>query len=274
MGNIKKFFATKLLWRRRGLGMNPNPYDRRDFVYDYKMKSGVFQETSSLELYSEVVDQLNTSSCIGNALAGAIRILENKKQHENSYLKYSYPSRMFLYWNSRILHDVIPLKDDGTYIRTCCKGLMKYGVPDEIDWPFIKNKVNRKPIFNTWMRADARKGGEYFAIFDAGKDRINAIMTAICEGYPVIFGTQISDSFMSPIGDTVIYKPKSSDVIVGNHCMVIVGYRVVSGNIQFRVMNSWGKYWRDYGYCWLDSDYVASSKSRDFTIIKGWRNLG
>lgn len=272
MSDFKRFIARKL-WRKRGLGMKPNLYDKRDFVYDYRLRKGVYPTSVSLENYSEIVDQSNTSSCVGNAIAGAIRILENKA-NIHDITKYGYPSRMFLYWNSRILHDVIPLKDDGTYIRTCCKGLLKYGVPDEIDWPFKKKKINRKPIFNTWMRADSRKNGKYFAIFEIGQARVDSIMTAICEGYPVVFGTQIDESFTKPIGSTVIRKPKSTENIVGNHAMVIIGYRTVGDDIQFRVMNSWGKYWRDYGYCWLDSDYITWSNAKDFTIIKGWRNIG
>jgi len=269
--SIKRSIARRF-WTKRGLGMKPNPIDERDYLYKYNDDDGVYPDFFSLEKYSEIVDQLNTGSCVGNAVAGAIRILENRKSGST---EYGYPSRLFLYWISRSQHETEPFRDNGTYVRACCKALSKYGVPNEVVWKFKKGNVNKKPIFNTWMVADPRRNGEYLAIFEVEKNsRLKAIMSALCEGYPVVFGTNVVDSFMPAIGPDIITCPSYSENVVGGHAMVIIGYRKSSTDrLQFRVMNSWGKYWRDNGYCWFDEDYIAWSNSRDFTIIRGWERL-
>jgi hypothetical protein len=55
--------------------------------------------------------------------------------------------------------------------------------------------------------------------------------------------------------------------------MTIVGCRKVNGEEQFRVLNSWGKNWRDGGLCWFTSNYIAWSRTSDLTIISGWNRV-
>jgi hypothetical protein len=262
-----KFYRKirKRIFKQRGIGCIRNPIDSRDRLFEPSgQQVGV---GASLEQYVTVVDQKSTSSCVGNAVAGAVYIMEQKSGHQ-----YGYPSRMFLYWNARRRHENPPLKDDGTYIRECCKALAKIGVPDEGAWPFKTRRVNDKPRgFRPWMEADPRKNGEYLSIASTGSFRIDRITSAIAEGYPVVFGTDLVQSFMSASGPDVISRPKTGEKIVGGHAMVIVGYRTVDGKVQLRVLNSWGKYWRDGGLCWFTEDYITWSRSRDFTIIRGWK---
>ena len=107
-----RFRLNRRFWKNRGLGAIPNPSDDRDKAY--LPSSGLlYPNMASLEEHAKVVDQGRTSSCVGNAVAGALWIMEKK-----SGKAYGYPSRMFLYWNSRNQHEVAPFGDDGTYVRT------------------------------------------------------------------------------------------------------------------------------------------------------------
>lgn len=254
-------------WKERGLGALPNPSDNRDRFYSPAGEM-TYPLGASLENYVKVVDQGATSSCVGNAVAGALWIMEKK-----SGKAYGYPSRMFLYWNSRNQHSILPLSDSGTYVRTCCKALKKIGVPDEAVWAFKKRKVNTQPVFRIWGKADPRKDGEYLSIRANGKNRVDLICKAISDGYPVVFGTSVAKSFMSAEGPELISVPDSDDKIVGGHAMLVVGYKTVGSAVRFRVLNSWGQYWRDSGLCWFTEDYIRWSKSNDFTIIRGWKRL-
>lgn len=257
-------FLKNLILRRRGLGCVKNEPDSRDRVYN--SGSMTIPTEASLEKYVRgVLDQGATSSCVANAVAAAVSIQEVK-----SGFKYATPSRLFLYWNSRRLASTV-LKDEGTKIRLCCKGLVKYGVPDEKFWPFSRMKINKKPAPSTpWVKAFARKNGEYIAITSGGDYRCADIRAAITQGYPVVFGTELRKSFQAATGPEHIEKPDSSaDKKVGRHAMCIVGYKPG----YFRVLNSWGTHWRDGGYCWMSEDYIKWGESADFTIIRGWSRI-
>lgn len=264
MGFRKKI--RQAFWIERGLGMLPNERDDRDYLY--RVNNNALDRVSgdiSLEQYSTVVDQGSTSSCVGNAVAGAVWIKENQ-----SGKGYLYPSRNWLYWNARYRHQGVNVTDDGTFIRECCKALCKVGVPDEKLWPFKKSRINNRPEFGLFMKADPRKGGAYYAITQSGDARITAIRSALAEGHPVVFGTRLVESFMSAKGSSIIEKPKDGEDSVGRHAMVIIGHKEEG---LFRVLNSWGKYWRDEGKCWFTDEYIAWGGTRDLTIIKGWKRL-
>lgn len=240
-----------------------NRRDLRDRLYLGHLNEVPTQ--ASLERYvTEVLDQKSTNAGVAHSVAHAISIMEKHRGYE-----YGTPSRLFLYWNARMQHGK-SVTDDGTYIRSCMKGLRENGVPDEKYWPFNIRKVNQKPSgFSPWVRANARKEGEYLAILGTSSMRLHAIRDAVAGGFPVVFCTALETSFLSALGPWEIDKPKSKDPIVGYHAMCIVGY---DGD-RFRVLNSWGGNWRDNGFCWMSGDYIKWSESRDFTVIKDWKRL-
>ena len=256
-------YFKRIFWRNRGLGCLRNIYDPRDRKFESELTS--IPNNASVEKYvTEVLDQRATSSCVAHSVAHAISIMEKK-----SGFDYGTPSRLFLYWNSRRQHNNEDV-DQGTYIRACMKGLRSYGVPDEAYWPFKIARVNDKPAgFSPWTMADSRKDGEYLAIDALGNERTKMIRQAVAEGYPVVFGTALVKSFLSSKGPLIVEKPRFSDPIVGRHAMCIVGYE----NRLYRVLNSWGKQWRDNGFCWMTEDYIKWLQSSDFTIVRGWARL-
>lgn len=259
----------RIFWRKRGLGWRPNPADQRDQKYAARRTD--LPAAVSLEKWAKVVDQKSTSSCVGNAIAGAVYIAEQRSKHGSDY---GYPSRMFLYWMARNRHDKPPLTDDGTYIRGAFKALRTEGVCDESHWPFKVSRVNDQPRgYAPYAHADPRKDGEYLSIAGGGSTRIDRIKSALADGYAVVFGTDLAKSFMSAAGSHVIDRPGSSDKIVGGHAMVIVGYMTYGDETLFRVLNSWGTRWRDGGMCWFTERYITWVKTGDFTIVRGWNRL-
>lgn len=265
MGN----FTKRLFWRKRGTGWIPNEKDTRDIRYHTIRDMSELPSVASLEAWDEITDQKGTSSCVGHAVAGSICIAENR-----SGKNYGHPSRLFVYWIARARHKRPPLRDDGAYIRSAFKAVQKLGVPDEEHWPFRSKSVNRQPGPNTWQRADPRKDGEYLRITGTGDTLIRRIMSAIDDGYAVTFGTQLAKSFMSASGDHVINHPEGDEELAGGHAMRIIGYRTRPGGaVQFRVSNSWGPRWRDGGRCWFTERYITWVKTRDFTIVRGWKRL-
>jgi C1A family cysteine protease len=58
----------------------------------------------------------------------------------------------------------------------------------------------------------------------------------------------------------------NNDMMLGGHCMAIVGYNDVSKT--FRCANSWGIGWGNKGYCDMPYDYLLDNNlARDFCVI-------
>jgi len=265
---------ANLLTNRRGLGWIPDGDDSRDYDF-YQMGLGdPFDELpESLSLRNsigEVFNQRSTNSCVAQAIANALCVRESLCR-----LPSKIPSRLFIYYNARRYHSGHRI-DHGTSIRLACKGLKHYGVPDERFWGFSVNplRINRRPGWEAYGMGFGRRLGEYYRILDYGDGRVQAIRTAISNGYPVVFGTAIARTFADDEGSTVINRPEEGADIMGNHAMLIVGYaRTNSGGNLFEVLNSWGEGWRDRGFCFLTEDYIRWGKSHDFTVMRGWPRL-
>ncbi len=259
-------------WTRRpGLGYIPDPLDRRDWEFD-KLGLGSTSnlDQASLEGHVPIVlNQGSTSSCVMQTFGSAIHIMESR-----AGLPFMPVSMRFGYYNSRRMHGAHN-RDSGTHLRSCAKAMDRFGLADDKYWKWSSSRfaINKRPSFAAYMRAHPRRGGKYVKIFDYGQRRIEAICTAISEGYPVGFGTALERSFQTSRGAEFINRPAKSAKLIGRHAMLIVGYKYANDQIWFRVLNSWGTGWRDGGYCWLPSNYITWEKTLDLHIIYGWKRL-
>ena len=263
---------SNLIRGKRGLGCKPNPKDDRDFSIEKLGIVAGYKSSASLLKYLDgfVFNQGSTNSCVANALAAAIMIREKLAELPG----LTPPSRLFLYFNARRLTELQP-RDTGTTIRDACRGLVKFGCPDEDFWPFATNPftVGRRPGWNPYMMAHGRRGGGYYAIPSIGSLRLAEINTAIAAGHPVAFGTQVADSFLADIGPTIIARPRPAEKIAGRHALLITGFHRLQDGARYEVLNSWGANWRGSGMCWLEEDYILWDESSDFTVIDGWARL-
>ena len=217
-----------------------------------------------------IFDQQGTNSCVMNMYAHAIVLKESRDGYE-----FDEPSRLFPYWNSRKEHDA-QWFDSGTYLYTGATALRKFGTPSEQYWKWgqFSGRVNRRPNWTAFRKAHPRRDGRYVRIYENGQDRIDAIQQAIMAGHDVGFGTRLGKSFLSPDGPSMVNPPPPTEAIAGNHAMLIIGWNTFNGVLYFRVLNSWGRWWRDGGLCWMRADYITASYTRDLHIIYGWNKLG
>jgi len=258
-----------LIMCRQGTGWLPNELDPRDWNFDsLGLQAREMPAVWSLRKWvPQVLSQGATSSCTAHAFAGAIGVLESQAN-----IPYLPVSRLFIYYNAR-KYASDRIKDSGSSIRYAAKGMAKFGVPDEKYWPFSMLKINSQPTWNPQRYAWHRRGGEYYVIPDLGAGRVMKIKLALLEGYPVVFGTPIGETFKSRKGSYLIDKPRSGEEIVGGHALLIIGYVENSEGLSFEILNSWGDSWRDHGYAWLSENYIRWSQASDFTIIRGWEAL-
>lgn len=265
-------FLKKLLRPRSpGLGWIPDKPSSKDWPFSAMgLKQRSLPKQVSLRSYvNQVLNQKSTSSCAAHPFASTVDILESR-----AGIPYKPVSVLFMYFNARAFRGT-PVKDEGSSIRLMAKGLDKFGVPDSEYWPFTTKKslVNRRPGWNPYSKAFHRRNGKYHHILSYGNNRLDDIMQALANGYPVVFGTQIANNFFDSYGARLVDKPRSSDKLVGGHAMLIVGYKHQGQYVLFEVLNSWGSNWRENGFVWLTDEYICWPKTRNFTVYHGWESL-
>lgn len=243
---------------RRGGGYRPDPVDARDRPFGAMGLAATPPPSASLAGFvSSVLDQGNTESCVAHAIASGLRVAHRARGRE-----VQLPSRRFLYWHARGYH-AGELVDAGTYLRTCMKGAVCFGSSDETACPWDPRLVNRSPGWGAYRKAfDGAGLHGYYRIDEYSDTRLDEIRRAVASQVPVAFGTRISQAFKSHTGTGTVTHPSDS-AAVGGHAMLVVGYE----GERFRVLNSWGTYWGDGGFAWLDGAYLNWPRTQDLWAL-------
>lgn len=238
----------------RKYGWKPDLPDHRDIICDLKIKKGA-PKTVDLRTSGNlpfVYDQGPTSSCTGNAIAAAIQY-GLKCQSKDPFL----PSRLFIYYNERLMEGTINDPDAGAMIRDGIKSVAKQGVCPETYWPFDLNRVVEKPDLNAYNQAQRSIIKQYSRV----PVKLANIQNVLIHNIPIVFGMTLYGSFMenSVALNGIVPMPSSTDSIVGGHAMLIVGF----DDKNFIVRNSWGEGWGDKGYCYIPHEYLTNENLAD-----------
>lgn len=235
-------------------GYIPDLADHRDYAF----KAPMITLPPSVDLRPHcppVYDQGNLGSCTGNAIAGAIQIMENPP------LAPMTPSRLFIYYNERAMEGTIK-SDSGAMIRDGIKSVAKQGVCDEKLWPYIISKFATKPS-NTAI-VNALKN--VIHAYERVEQTETGIKSALATGFPVVYGFSVYSSFESAIvgKNGKVPMPKKNESLLGGHAVVACGYN--KEFVTFR--NSWGL-WGDKGYGYMPWAYILNSNlASDMWVIK------
>jgi C1A family cysteine protease len=234
--------------------------DNRD--YKYSLTTPSTPNTIDLRPYcSPIENQGNLGSCTGQAIAGAIELL-NKRNGKHKDI-----SRLFIYYYERLLLGTVNY-DSGAYIRDGIKATNHYGASLESHWPYNIKKFRQEPIKEAKEDALNRKVTRYERIED-----FNGCIDALSNGYPVIIGFHVYTSFMS---NTVArtgnmpYPNTRRERLLGGHAVLLVGYNKTKK--VFIARNSWGTSWGAKGYFYMPFDVIKPNMSSDYWIIKSVNN--
>ena len=235
--------------------------DTRD--HPYLLTGDTQPSTVDLRLYcSAIEDQGNLGSCTGNAIAGAIELMDRKNGRNLDV------SRLFIYYYERLLEGTVNY-DNGAYIRDGIRACYTYGAPVESLWPYNISKFRTPPVAAAVVDAAKRKVTSYQRAND-----FNAVLDAINGGYPVVVGFSVYSSFESAsVARTGImpYPNTSRERLLGGHAVLLVGYN--KNNNTFIARNSWGANWGDRGYFYMPFQVIQNtSMSSDFWVIKSISN--
>lgn len=196
--------------------------------------------------FAPVRDQKAQGSCAAFAVASVIESLTGAT---------TLYSPAFLYWYARLSQQETKV-DAGASIYTVIKAAMDKGDCPEEDMPYLPE------IFSIAPSEAADKAARECRVVGAKtvEPSVKAIKSALCEGFPVIVGAQIFDSFSDTPGGFV-RRPTKQDLLNvnredghSNHAMVVCGYS--DADKLFVVRNSWGSKFGDNGYCYIPYAYA------------------
>ena len=236
-------------------GWRPDVPDFRDFVYGDGVGRGQIPLHVDLRPQMQpVYDQGALGSCTANAIAGAFEF-DLLKQGLTDFM----PSRLFIYYNERAMEGTVD-QDAGAIIRDGVKTLKSKGVADEKEWPYDIDKFAEKPPASAYLDAKQSKALRYERV---NNSQAYNIQHALANGFPVIFGMAVYESFEGeePANSGMVPMPEPGEKQLGGHAMVIVGYDIPSG--RFIVRNSWGAGWGDKGYCYIPFEYLTNTNLSD-----------
>jgi len=264
--NLSKLDGRKM----RKSGYRPDPPKKRgekpDLKFETKLRPHlkiVLSGDVDLSRYTTDTNQLNASSCAGNATGDSVEVLNAVAGRPRIEV-----SRLYIYNLARSLQDLDRdglgdiNQDDGTFIRLCFTVLAKFGVCPETDWPYdLRRNLYRMPSIKAMRRATGHRIHSYYRITATGEDRLDEIIKALRAKHPVVFGTIISKDFNKLRTEGPVERPTKN--LSGGHAMLCVGYLRGKG---FIIKNSWGPRWGDGGFCIFKPEYMSWSRTRDIWV--------
>jgi len=234
--------------------------DHRDYKYQITQKT-VINIVDLRNYCSPIENQGSLGSCTGQAIAGAIELLNKRNGN------YRDISRLFIYYYERLILGTVNY-DSGAYIRDGIKSTNKYGASLESLWPHDIRKYKQEPITEAKNDALNRKVTRYERLTN-----LDGFIDALTNGYPIIMGFNVYTSFMSTnVARTGVmpYPNTKRERLLGGHAVLIVGYNKTKK--VFIARNSWGTGWGDRGYFYMPFDIIKPSMSDDYWIIKSVNN--
>jgi C1A family cysteine protease len=216
--------------------------------------------------YPEIYDQGQIGSCTGNSVSSVIKYTMNRLKIMLNF--QTIPSRLYIYNNGKI-EDGLPVdQDSGCSVRGVLKGVSKKFACDELVWPYNQLDALTTPSQAAYSAAHKYKHFSYFSV----PQNLSALKRCIAQGYPIILGIQIYDSFEKKkvMSTGIIPMPNPSiEPLLGGHCINLCGYD--DSTQTFLLRNSWGTSVGlpdKLGYFTIPYQYILDSNlSSDFWKI-------
>lgn len=167
-------------------------------------------------IVSTIPDQGNENSCVGHALAQAIRV-------RSAYMgRVVDPSAKAIYAVARKLEspDAAYLPDEGSYPEKAFEGVDIVGVCARERWPDRVDPTQPVPLDVLEAGRFAMMSGEY--AIPTGRGCVDAIKRALAAGHPVFWTRDVGHTYMALNATSYRYVGDREET--GGHAGCLVGY--------------------------------------------------
>jgi C1A family cysteine protease len=242
-------------------GWIPDTPDHRDHAYKLSRRA-LRSLPSKVDLRLQmppVYDQKSLGSCTANAGSGIFQF----NQMQQNITWGHMPSRLFLYYNTRIIEGSVN-EDSGASIRNTIKAIASSGMCPASKWPYVIKKFAVKPTVKAYAFAADHTAVDYQRL----PQELSQLKGCLASGETFIFGFSVYDSFESEeVAKTgIVNLPQSNEQLLGGHAVMAVGYDDTKQ--RFIVRNSWGD-WGMNGYFTMPYSYLTNDNlSDDFWTVK------
>ena len=273
VSTVKKFKKDDdmLVWDRHENDFKYANWEEKDFKFELikgamlamKRRSG---DKHLIPEHTPVSNQGRIGSCVANAAMDMFEILLGVGKGSGNVIQLS---RLFAYWISRRLHMATD-KDEGTFLRSMFQQMRAIGVVPERYFPYREDLVYKPPGLSLYTMASNNRIDSFYRITAKGDEKVRQIKTAISADHPVAYAAPVNKHFCEYEGGDQVW-PRKMPKPIGNHAMLLVGWREVKGRLVFWNRNSWSKMWGDGGHNWMSADFIAEHA---FDIWVGTRLKG
>jgi hypothetical protein len=208
--------------------------------------------TSALLTPPDVMDQGETSACVGHATSGAC---QTSFRAAGKPLPFA-PSPLGIYLLARCIdrqrnaNGTLPaLVDGGSMPNQAMRGIAEWGVvpmggptPDGRRSDADPAVINREPTLQLLEDGSQLELTGYYRIDSVGAARVSDLRKALAAGHAVCFAVQVDDTFEGWSGGEPLGAPDPGRIL-GAHYLYAYGYRTSGGATIVRFRNSWGSTW-------------------------------
>lgn len=228
-----------------------SPYDSRDYKFKQLIPVGAFPIPDEYETPRTpfLFDQGESSMCCAASFSTIRYMQESDVNMGGSGITEPF-SPTFTYANRLDGEDF-----EGMYVRSCCKkgkeGALPYSIlPGFYSLGEAKRRFNEKKDLYLEMAKPFAINSYYQC---SSREQVQM---AIMQTKGVIGALNVYKCFYNPDKDGYVrysrFIHRKSD---GGHAVVICGWRKDrTGKLWWRVQNSWGIDYGDYGRCWIPED--------------------
>jgi C1A family cysteine protease len=228
------------------LNLKRSPVDTRDWAFKPSRAVTVLPPVDLRSDRIPILDQGSLGSCTANAGVVLAEYVRNKK---DTY--YFNLSRAYLYYHSRKLQGWEG-QDSGAFIRDMVKVLATKGCCTESRFPYDRTTFLNEPSVEAEENAPDHLITEYRAVYS-----LSDMVASLLEGYPVVFGIDIHEHFLSSAmaENGILPRIDTSTTFYGSHAMLSEGATYINNELYVIARNSWGKQWGDKGYCYIHNSW-------------------